>query len=47
MREMKNSGIEYVGEIPAHWNMHPLYYYFGERKHKNSLGQEDNLLSLS
>ena len=47
MREMKNSGIEYVGEIPAHWNMHPLYYYFGERKHKNSLGKENNLLSLS
>jgi type I restriction enzyme S subunit len=45
--KMKDSGIEYVGEIPAHWNMHPLYYYFGERKHKNSLGQEDNLLSLS
>lgn len=45
--EMKDSGIEYVGEIPAHWNMHPLYYYFGERKHKNSLGKENNLLSLS
>ena len=44
---MKDSGIEYVGEIPAHWNMHPLYYYFGERKHKNSLGKENNLLSLS
>jgi type I restriction enzyme S subunit len=45
--EMKDSGIEYVGEIPAHWNMHPLYVYFGERKHKNSLGKENNLLSLS
>ena len=45
--EMKNSGIEYVGEIPAHWHMHPVYYYFGERKNKNSLGKENNLLSLS
>lgn len=45
--EMKESGIPYVGEIPASWNMHPVYYYFGERKHKNSLGQEQNLLSLS
>lgn len=45
--EMKESGIEYVGKIPASWDMHPVYYYFGERKHKNSLGEEQNLLSLS
>lgn len=45
--EMKDSGIEYVGKIPASWGMHPVYYYFGERKHKNSLGEEQNLLSLS
>lgn len=44
---MKNSGIEWVGEIPAEWETHPIYYYFGERKHKNSLGKEGNLLSLS
>ena len=45
--EMKESGIEYVGKIPASWDMHPVYYHFGERKHKNSLGEEQNLLSLS
>lgn len=45
--ETKDSGIEYVGQIPRHWIMHPLYYYFAERKHKNTLGKEDNLLSLS
>ena len=44
---MKNSKIEWVGEIPEHWETHPIYYYFGERKHKNSLGKENNLLSLS
>lgn len=44
---MKNSGIEWVGDIPAEWEAHPIYYYFGERKHKNSLGKEGNLLSLS
>lgn len=44
---MKDSGIEYVGPIPASWNIHPIYYYFGERKHKNRLGKEENLLSLS
>ena len=47
MRQMKNSKIEWVGEIPEHWETHPIYYYFGERKHKNSLGKENNLLSLS
>lgn len=45
--EMKNSGIEWVGNIPIHWNIHPIYVYFGERKNRNKLGQEDNLLSLS
>ena len=47
MREMKDSGIEWIGEIPATWDIHPVYSYFGERKNKNSLGNENNLLSLS
>ena len=47
MREMKDSGIPYVGVIPASWNVHPLYCYFGERKNKNYALQEQNLLSLS
>ena len=45
--EMKDSGIEWVGRIPAHWPVHPVYSYYGERKNKNRLGKEDNLLSLS
>ena len=45
--EMRDSGIAWVGEIPAHWITHPLYFYFGERKNKNALGLETNLLSLS
>lgn len=44
---MKDSGVEWVGEIPVHWDIHPVYYYFGERKNKNIFGLEDNLLSLS
>ena len=44
---MKDSGIEWIGKIPASWDVHPIYSYFTERKHKNSLGREDNLLSLS
>ncbi len=47
MREVKDSGIEWVGSIPTHWRIHPVYYYFGEGKNKNRLGQENNLLSLS
>lgn len=47
MTNMKQSGIEWVGEIPAHWNIHPVYFYFGERKRKNRFGREENLLSLS
>lgn len=45
--KMKDSGIEWIGKIPEHWDVHPLYYYFGERKHKNVLGEEKNLLSIS
>ena len=47
MREMKASGIEWIEDIPIHWEVHPLYYYFAERKNKNTLGAEQNLLSLS
>lgn len=43
----KDSKIDWVGTIPSHWNTHPMYYYFEERKHINSLGEENNLLSLS
>ena len=45
--ELKESGIEWVGRVPAHWPVHPVYTYFGERKNKNRFGTEDNLLSLS
>jgi len=47
MSNMKNSNIEWVGEIPLSWNIHPLYFYFLEHKCKNTLGRETNLLSLS
>lgn len=46
-REMVDSGISWIGKIPANWIIHPVYYYFSERKHKNSMGREKNLLSLS
>lgn len=46
-REMKNSGVKWIGEIPSNWEVHPVGIYFAERIHKNSFGQESNLLSLS
>ena len=47
MREMKDSGIEWVGEIPKEWEIKPLYCFYTERRNKNIFGQENNLLSLS
>lgn len=47
MREMKDSGIEWIGQIPKHWEVHPVYAYFEEGKTKNYRMQEHNLLSLS
>lgn len=44
---MKDSGIEWIGEIPEKWKVAPLYKYFSERKNKNRAGNEKNLLSLS
>lgn len=45
--EMSDSGIEWVGMIPILWSVHPVYYYFRERKAKNYDLKEQNLLSLS
>lgn len=47
MREMKDSGISWVGEIPKEWTIMPLYCFYSERKNKNIFGAENNLLSLS
>ena len=45
--EMKDSGIEWIGEIPKHWSVTYLKSFFDEGKNKNKLGGETNLLSLS
>ena len=45
--EMKDSGIEWIGEIPKTWNVAPIYSFFGERRNRNYDLQEQNLLSLS
>lgn len=45
--KMKESGVAWVGKCPEHWEQHPVYYYFSERKAPNVLLTETNLLSLS
>ena len=44
---MKDSGIDWVREIPIDWRVVPLYCLYTERKNTNALGKERNLLSLS
>ena len=44
---MRDSGIEWIGQIPEHWEVKLLSTLFDEHKHKNSELQEANLLSLS
>lgn len=43
----KDSGVEWLGEVPEHWAVLPLYGTVAERKEPNKGMVEDNLLSLS
>lgn len=47
MREMKDSGVAWIGEIPVQWGVVYLSSIVSERKHKNEGMKENNLLSLS
>ncbi|MFE4523097.1 restriction endonuclease subunit S [Cytobacillus firmus] len=46
-KQLKNSGIEWVGEVPHQWKTGYLNQYFIQIKNKNINLQETNLLSLS
>ena len=46
-REMKDSGVEWIGKIPESWDVKQLRTYFLRRSNKNIHLQEKNLLSLS
>jgi len=46
-RLMKDSGIEWIGEIPADWNIKVAFQMFKQVKKKNEGLVEQNLLSLS
>lgn len=47
MREMKDSGVEWIGDIPVTWDLVQLGSLFSEHKNKNTGMQSNNLLSLS
>ena len=46
MREMKNSGIEWVGAIPAAWGVHRIASHFQEIKEKNTANAYSNALQF-
>lgn len=45
--EYKDSGVEWIGEVPAHWEVKPFFSVTKEKKVKNTGLQETNRLSLS
>lgn len=47
MRDMKHSGVQWIGDIPSTWEVRRLKYVLHERKEKNDPVKTDNILSLS
>lgn len=39
MREMKDSGVEWIGEIPADWTIVRVSHLFANRKNPNRKGE--------
>ena len=46
MRKMKDSGVEWIGEIPEGWEIVPVRSCFDEVRTKNTDGQEQNALQF-
>ncbi|QHD49836.1 restriction endonuclease subunit S [Vreelandella aquamarina] len=44
--EYKDSGVEWLGEVPAHWDVTPVRAFVEERTAKNPSGDDENYLSL-
>jgi type I restriction enzyme S subunit len=45
--KMKDSGVEWIGEIPEHWKILPGLRFFSENKRNNKGMKESTVLSLS
>jgi type I restriction enzyme, S subunit len=43
----KESSVQWIGSVPAHWDVKPLFSVMYERKQKNIDNLEQNVLSLS
>ncbi len=43
----KPSGVEWLGEVPEHWSLKPVFGVASQRDEDNKGMKEDNLLSLS
>ena len=46
MRQLKNSGIEWVGDIPVEWECKPIRALFLENNNKNYFGKETKALQF-
>ena len=46
-REMKDSGIEWIGKVPSEWDLVPFRHVLKERQEKNSPVKSTERLSLS
>ena len=47
MREMKDSGIEWIGSIPTHWKTERLQWHITEIKETNKPEKSRQVLSLT
>ena len=47
MREMKDSGVEWIGEIPSNWSIKRLKAVLCERNEPNNPIKTDFILSLT
>lgn len=47
MREMKDSGIEWIGEIPCNWKLERSQWHLEEVNISNNPIQTNNVLSLT
>lgn len=45
--ELKETNIPWLGQIPAHWNVNPLFKYVKENKRSNKGMLNENVLTLS
>jgi type I restriction enzyme S subunit len=45
--EMKDSGVEWLGRVPKHWDVKPFFSLMVQHKESNTGLKESNILSLS